>query len=112
MAGLLNLRGEVLALVDLHAHLGVAGAGLTDRSRIVVLGLERDEFGILADAVEEVATLRVVDILEAPATIPSGARALLKGVTAEGWIILDGSALIADEGLYVDQADDGPGGKG
>ncbi len=109
LAGLVNLGGEVLALVDLHAFLGVAGPGLTDLARAVVLGRDRDEFGIMADSVEEVVTIRSVDVLEAPGTIGGGGRPFLRGVTADGWVLLDGGALLDDEGLHVDQGDDGPG---
>lgn len=106
LGGVVNLRGEILALIDLRAFFGIVGAGLTDLSRIIVLGRERNEFGIMADRVEEVSTLRVDEVLDAPATLPGGGRAPLLGVTADARIVLDGSALLADPGLYIDQGDE------
>ncbi len=106
LGGVLNLRGEILALIDLRAFLGISGMGLTDLSRIVVLGLDRNEFGIMADAVQEVTTLRVAEILEAPASIPGAGRPYLTGVTVDGRVVLDGGALLLDEGLYIDQGDE------
>ena len=106
LGGVLNLRGEILALVDLRAFFGIASGGLTDLSRIVVIGLDRNEFGIMADAVREVVTLRLDAILEPPASIAGAGRPYLLGVTADGLVVLDGAALIGDEGLFVDQSDE------
>jgi purine-binding chemotaxis protein CheW len=106
LGGVLNLRGEILALIDLRAFLGIVGAGLTDLSRIIVLGVERNEFGIMADAVHEVTTLRLDEVFAPPASIPGSGRPYLRGVTADARIILDGAALIRDEGLYIDQSDE------
>jgi purine-binding chemotaxis protein CheW len=113
LGGVLNLRGEILALIDLRAYFGIASIGLTDLSRIIVLGLERNEFGIMADQVDEVSTLRVDEVLDTPATLPGGGgRALLLGVTADARIVLDGAALLGDPALTIDQGDEpalGPG---
>lgn len=113
LGGVLNLRGEILALIDLRAFFGIAQPGLTDLSRIIVLGLDRDEFGIMADAVQEVTTLRVDEVFEAPGSLPGGGgRAALLGVTADARIVLDGAALLRDEALFIDQSDEpalGPG---
>jgi purine-binding chemotaxis protein CheW len=113
LGGVLNLRGEILALIDLRAFFGIASTGLTDLSRILVLGLERNEFGIMADDVAEVTTLRVDEVLDTPASLPGGGgRAPLLGVTSDARIVLDGSALLGDPALYIDQGDEpaiGPG---
>jgi purine-binding chemotaxis protein CheW len=112
LGGILNLRGEILDLIDLRSLLGIAGSGLTDLSRIIVLGVDRNEFGIMVDAVQEVITLRVDQVFEAPPSGPGSGRLYLRGVTDDARMILDGAALIRDEGLYIDQGDEpgaGPG---
>ncbi|WP_435011474.1 chemotaxis protein CheW [Tundrisphaera lichenicola] len=107
LGGVLNLRGEILALIDLRSFFGIPSVGLTDLSRIIVLGLERNEFGIMADDVQEVLTLPVHEVLEAPASLPGGGgRAPLIGVTADARIVLDGSALLDDPNLFIDQSDE------
>src|SRR5947209_17105793 len=58
LLGVINLRGEILAVIDLRKFFGVADRGVTDLSRVVVLGGERAEFGVLADATHEVRTWR------------------------------------------------------
>jgi purine-binding chemotaxis protein CheW len=116
LVGLVNLRGEILAVVDLRRFLGLGGAELTDRSRIIVLGHQRAEFGVLADEVHEVTTVPIDEVL-APAAptlaLPEvgegrvGGREFLRGVTKDALIILDGARLLKESGLFIDQSDPG-----
>ena len=100
-AGVTNVRGEILALVDLRKLFGIAVTGLTDLSRIVVLGLERAELGLLADAVHEVMTLRRDALLEPPGPVAGIGPDTLLGITEDALIVLDGEALLADPRLFV-----------
>jgi len=54
---------------------------VTDLSRVVVLGGERAEFGVLADAAHEVVTLRTEEVLEPPGSVAGIGREYLRGVT-------------------------------
>jgi len=103
LAGVANLRGEILAVVDLRRFFGVPARGITDMSRLVVLGGEEAEFGVLADAVSEVVSLRREDLLDplAPATGIGGE--FLRGVTRDGLIVLDGAALLESPRLVIEQ---------
>ena len=100
-AGVTNVRGEILALVDLRKLFGLAVTGLTDLSRIVVLGLERAELGLLADAAHEVTTLRREALLQPPGPVAGIGPDYLLGVTEDALIVLDGEALLADPRLFV-----------
>ena len=62
LVGVMNLRGEVLALMDLRTFFDLPARGLTDRSRVLVVGDGRAEFGVLADAAQEVALLPVTKL--------------------------------------------------
>ena len=106
LVGLLNLRGEILALIDLRTFFGVPARGLTDMARVLVLGDERAEFGVLADAAHEVTTLRVDEVHEPPESASGVGREYLRGVTAEALIVLDGAALLRDGRLIIDQGEE------
>jgi purine-binding chemotaxis protein CheW len=108
--GVTHLRGEVLAIVDLRKFLRVAHRGVTDLSRVLVLGAGEPELGVLADAVEAIGPLPVTDALAAPETVAGIDGAFLRGVTRDALIVLDGGALLSDEGLFVDQSAATPGG--
>src|SRR5208337_1970334 len=47
IVGVINLRGEILPIVDLHRLYGMARTGWTDQSWVIVLGGERNEFALL-----------------------------------------------------------------
>jgi purine-binding chemotaxis protein CheW len=106
LVGVINLRGEVLAVIDLGKLFGVSERAGDGSARVIVLGEERDEFGILANAAEEVATLRLVEILEPPGSLEGIGRQFVRGVTGRALIVLDGAALLKDERLIIDQGEE------
>jgi purine-binding chemotaxis protein CheW len=100
LAGVVNLRGSVLAVVDLAR---VWGAGGTDeRPCVVVLGGERAEFGLSATAVGEVTMLAKRDVLSA--AVSEELAAFVRGVTGGSLVLLDGAALLADSRFFFDEA--------
>jgi purine-binding chemotaxis protein CheW len=105
VVGVMSLRGEILAVIDLRRFLGVPVAGLTDLSRVVVLGPEPAAFGVLADQTREVSTLRIEEVLEPPETVAGVGREYLRGVTGNALIVLDGAALLGDPRLFINQAE-------
>ena len=102
IVGVTNLRGTVLAVIDLGRLFDLPRKGLTDLARIVVLGTDVAEFGVLADEVLGQLDLAAADILEAPAGAAGGGRAHVRGVTRDALIVLDGEALLKDERLFVE----------
>jgi purine-binding chemotaxis protein CheW len=101
--GVTNLRGEILALFDLRQLLGVVAEGVTDLGRIVVLGENRREFGLLADAASEILYVPRTRLAQ---TETAWGRTYLQGVSPDGVIVLSGEALLNDPRLTIDQ---GPG---
>jgi purine-binding chemotaxis protein CheW len=106
LVGVTNLRGEILAVINLRKFFGVSERGLTDLSRLVVLGHNRNEFGILADQVHDIAAVRDDEVLEPLASAPSVGRQYVRGVTKDALIVLAGARLLGDQRLYIDQGQD------
>lgn len=103
--GLTNLRGQVIAVMDLREFFGMEKTEEVEHPQVVVVGRDRVEFGILVDHVYEVANLRFEEILEPPGSVAGAARDYLRGVTQQALSVLDGAALLEDERLYVDEKD-------
>ena len=101
LVGVINLRGQILPLFDLRALFGLGSIEPTDKERVLVLGQERPEFGILVDEVFEVTRLRSDDVLPVPDAVAGTVRAFLKGVTAVALLVLDGAALLKDARLFL-----------
>ena len=68
--GVINLRGAVVPVIDLHVRFGRAAASLSKKSCIVIFdaqrGGERVELGLLVDAVSEVVEIPAAQIEPPP----------------------------------------------
>ncbi|MFW5759899.1 MAG: chemotaxis protein CheW [Cyclobacteriaceae bacterium] len=70
MRGVINLRGQVLPVIDTRIKFGLAPAGATRNTCIVVVEMnledEQINVGILVDAVEEVLEIDDTEIMPPP----------------------------------------------
>jgi purine-binding chemotaxis protein CheW len=105
--GVVNLRGEILSVIDLKKFFELPEKGLTDLNKVIVLQSEDMLFGILADAVAGVRRVSVAQIQPSLPTLTGVREAYLKGVTAERTVILDAEKLLADERIVVQEQVDG-----
>lgn len=64
--GIINLRGNVVTVIDARARFGLPPKEVTEETRIVVLETEVETIGILVDSVSEVVYLRQNEIEDAP----------------------------------------------
>jgi purine-binding chemotaxis protein CheW len=106
LAGVINLRGQILPVIELGKFFGIGGRGSTELLWLLVLGGERAEFGVLAEAASEVIRLRADGILEPAAAAAAIPREHLRGVTADALIVLDGAALLREPRLVIDQGEE------
>ncbi len=72
MLGIMNLRGQVVPVMDLGLHLGAAAAEDDAQTRIVVLEEDGETIGLRVSAVEDVANL--TDSQIEPRIPPASAR--------------------------------------
>jgi purine-binding chemotaxis protein CheW len=106
--GITHWRGDVLTLLDLRAALGAHGSGVTDLSRIVVVDGPDRRFGIVVDAVVEMADIAEGDVRPLPDG--EGGSSLLRGMTDDGLLIMDGEALVGRYGIKRGRHTSGRGG--
>lgn len=64
--GIINLRGNVVTVIDTRERFGLPAADITDSTRIVILESDDQVVGIMVDAVAEVVYLRQSEIETAP----------------------------------------------
>lgn len=99
--GIANLRGEILAVFELRRFFGLPVQGLTDLSRLVVLGRDRSEFALLADEVLDVVAIDADAVGPPPESLAGIGRRYLHGVTADALIVLHGAVLLSDDRFYI-----------
>jgi purine-binding chemotaxis protein CheW len=112
LAGIINLRGDVVAVLDLAQLLGQPASTIDDESRIVILQFHRPDdrsavAGILVDRMAELRTVELAHLQPAPPTLAAASAALLEGVmTVEDGAplrLLDLQALFDSERMSVFQ---------
>lgn len=64
--GIINLRGNVVTVIDTRMRFGLPAAEVTDNTRIMIIESEKHVIGILVDSVAEVADLNTADIDDTP----------------------------------------------
>ena len=64
--GIINLRGNVVTVIDTRQRFGLMNADITDNTRIVIIEADKQVVGILVDSVAEVVYLRQSEIETAP----------------------------------------------
>ena len=72
--GVINLRGNVLPVVDQRRRLGLPGSERDDAQRIIVLQIDGGRTGFIVDAVTEVLKIPASAIVPSPALSPEQAE--------------------------------------
>jgi purine-binding chemotaxis protein CheW len=101
--GVINVRGEVLSIVDIGRFFDLPRKGITDLNTVIVLGSGDMEFGILADEVLGVSLIPLKDIQESLPTLTGIRAEYLKGVTNNRVTVLDAGKILSDKNLIVHQ---------
>lgn len=65
--GIMNLRGEVIPIIDFKKRFGLGSTGVKDTTRIVVVNMDNKKCGIIVDDVLEIIAVPPESIEEAPA---------------------------------------------
>ncbi|MEI6895881.1 MAG: chemotaxis protein CheW [Psychromonas sp.] len=98
--GIINLRGNVVTVIDTRSRFGLMPADITDNSRIVIIEAEKQVIGILVDSVAEVVYLKKSEMEVAPHVGTEESSQFIQGVTNrdDGLLILvDLNKLLSDD---------------
>lgn len=102
VVGIINLRGNVVTVIDTRSRFGLPKIEVNDDTRIIIIDIEDQEVGILVDSVAEVVDLDANSIEAAPNVGNEDTSRYIKGVTSmEGklLILVDVNKLLTDEEL-------------
>ena len=99
--GIVNLRGEILSVIDIMKFIGIARNEAVEPDRLIVLEQGDMRFCILADAVSGVIAIRK-DAIQEP--MPAlGETEHIYGIADGQLVLLDGQALLQDPRLIVNE---------
>ncbi|MEW6353560.1 MAG: chemotaxis protein CheW [Pseudomonadota bacterium] len=99
--GIINLRGNVVTVIDTRKRFGLMPRDMDDATRIVIIEINKQVIGILVDSVAEVVELRMSEIETAPSVGNDESSKFIQGVASregELLILVDLNKLLsADE---------------
>lgn len=102
--GLINLRGQILTVIDLRKFFDLPGKGISDRlNKVIVLKSDEMEVGILADSVVQVGSILLSELQPSLATFTGIRAEYLCGITSERMVVLDAGRILSDPALLVDE---------
>ena len=101
--GLVNVRGQIVSVIDIKRFFGLPDRGIGDLDKVIIIRDDAMEFGILADSISGVRRLMKKEI-QPPLPTLTGIRAeFIMGVTGERIVILDAGKLLGDKNIVVHQ---------
>lgn len=98
--GIINLRGNVVTVIDTRSRFGLMQGEITDNTRIIVIESERQVIGILVDSVAEVVYLRSSEIDTTPSVGTEESSKFIQGVSNRDGkllILVDLNKLLSEE---------------
>lgn len=98
--GIINLRGNVVTVIDTRSRFGLPPSETTDNTRIVIIESDEQVVGILVDSVAEVVYLKTSEIDSAPNVGTEESAKFIQGVSnrdGELLILVDLNKLLTDD---------------
>ena len=94
--GVIHLRGHIVSVISLRARLNMIEVPYTKATRIVVLGQEGEQVGVIVDHVNRVS--RYTELKDPPDNSSASHQALIHGIgtTASGFLCILNVAHIID----------------
>jgi purine-binding chemotaxis protein CheW len=100
VTGILNLRGQIVTVVDLGKKLGLTSTELSESTRNIIVNSENEYIGLLVSSISDVVEAQWDKVEDPPANIGGVQGAFFKGVykTQNRLIgILDVKKVLAEE---------------
>ena len=104
--GVINLRGQIVTVIDLRKKLNYPTCEVSESSRMVVVKRDNEQIGLLVDTIEDTFVARAEDILKPPSNIQGAESRFFIGVckTPESLVtILDLKAILEKDGILKDE---------
>ncbi|MEP6868582.1 MAG: chemotaxis protein CheW [Novosphingobium sp.] len=98
VAGVVNLRGTVLPVIDLAARLGWETLQATPRHAIIVTQIDNQLVGLIVDKVSDIVAIEPESLQHPPPTTSAGIVPFIEGLAA----IDDRMAIVLDLAALVD----------
>jgi purine-binding chemotaxis protein CheW len=99
--GIINLRGQIFSVIDLRSLFGLPTSESLDAGKVVIIGVDDLEVGILADDVLGVRHVPISEIQEDLPTLKGIQEKYLYGLSADRVVIINVENLLTDNSIVV-----------
>lgn len=104
LSGVINLRGEIIPVIDLRKRFGIGDSG--GKGRIVVIRFGREKIGLYVDDIKEIINLDPLEISSPPSIFKGLKTEYMTGIGRKGdriIVILNlDSILTAEEEIRIE----------
>ena len=100
--GVINLRGEIIPVINLKKFFNLPQTEQTDQSRIVVMSIKETVFGMIVDEVQEVINITGEMIEPPPVAFAGIDGGYIDGLANRGKdiiVILNGQKILEERGM-------------
>jgi purine-binding chemotaxis protein CheW len=104
--GLVNVRGQILSIINIKKLFDLPEKGLTDLNRVIIVHADHMELGILADAIIGMRSIALEELHPALPTLTGIRAEYLKGITKDSLVVLDVEKILSDEKILVNDGMD------
>jgi purine-binding chemotaxis protein CheW len=101
--GLVNVRGQILSIINIKKLFDLSEKGLTDLNKVLVVHAHHMELGILADVILGTRAIALEELRPALPTQTGFRAEYLKGITKDPLVVLDVEKILTDENILVDE---------
>ncbi|MFZ3385245.1 MAG: chemotaxis protein CheW [Candidatus Methanoperedens sp.] len=101
VAGIINVRGKILSVIDIKKFFGLPEKGNGELNKVIIIHGDMMEFGILADAILGTSQIPVREIQPSLPTFAGIRAQYLLGVTKEQLVVLDAQKILFDNKIVV-----------
>ena len=101
VVGIVSVRGQIVAVLDINRFFGLPVRGLTDWNKIIVLRSDQMRLGILADAIVGMRTIAPEDF-QTLAEPPAGIRAeYVRSMTRDRIVVLNADRILNEDRIVI-----------
>ncbi len=104
VAGVANVRGHILSVLDLGVLLGLPKGDDTAGVALIVVAADEASIGFRVEAIDEIAELTLSRLNPITPTMNLGQAQVLRGIFPDGTALLDVNAILADPRLAGDES--------
>lgn len=99
--GIVNVRGQILSVIDIKKFFDLPGKGLTDLNKVIIVRTDEMELGILADDILGVRSIPLEEIHPPLPTLTGIREEYLKGIARDRLVVLEAATLLSDRQIVI-----------